>query len=119
MNMKRFWFSAYAICPVLVISFLVSACLLVERENPDDPKSDNFEVSARVNPASGATVSGHEEIVVTFSDPMDIPTVTLSGTIGAILETGNKTWSSVKFDNDTLTLNPNPDDGPLHVWSRR
>ncbi|MCP4136318.1 MAG: hypothetical protein GY754_35435 [bacterium] len=106
----------FTMCSALLISCLVSGCLLAERDNRNDPKAEDYSITAEADFASGSTISGHEILVVNFNDSMNTSSVVLSGTMGDVVAAGNMVWTNNNFTNDTLTLTPNPDGGPVNVW---
>ncbi|MFC1589614.1 MopE-related protein [Pseudomonadota bacterium] len=65
--------------------------------------------TATVTPGDSATINGTASIVVSFSETMDIATLSLRGSLEP--ESDGGVWSTTTKTNDTLTISP------LSVWS--
>ena len=77
-------------------------CQEATRSNANDPRSGDFTVRASVNPISGSTINARDSITVTFSDPMDVQSLSLAGDFTG----AGSAWSSTVYSNDTLVLSP-------------
>ena len=82
---------------------LLSSCFLAERDNPNDPASSDYKVTASVTPAAETVIAGHEPITVKFDEAIDKTTVDFTG---SDLIAGNYvlTWSTGTLANDTLLI---------------
>jgi len=92
---------------MLLLLNSLHGCFVAERDNVDDPKSASYKISANVIPGNMETISAHEDIVIQFTDSMDVNSIVIGGDI--ILTnirdiTGTTAWSNRNFVNDTLTI---------------
>ncbi|MCP4130733.1 MAG: hypothetical protein GY754_07105 [bacterium] len=108
MKMKKSLCFFFITCFILLLSCADSGW-------EDDP-SGVTAVTAALNFPDGSTISGHDIIIITFSDSMNTSSVSLSGSMGDVVADGNMVWTKNSFDNDTLTLTPNSDGGPSYLW---
>ena len=95
-----------ALLPVTLM--LLSSCFLAERDNPNDPASSDYKVTASVTPAAETVIAGHEPITVKFDEAIDKATVDFTG---SDLIAGNYvlTWSTGTLANDTLLISADSD----------
>ncbi|MBN1647826.1 MAG: hypothetical protein JW874_07325 [Spirochaetales bacterium] len=77
-----------------------------EHDNSGDRRSDDYEVGVTVVspvPETSTLVMGFQEIILQFTDPMDIESLAISGDFAGLY---TATWDTDTYENDTLTLSP-------------
>ena len=65
---------------------------------------DTTSPTASPDPTNGSTISGSNQIVITFSESMDTSTLVLGGDMASESDAG--VWTEGTYTNDTLTISP-------------
>ena len=102
----------------ILLLVLISSCVEPLRDNPNDPKSDEYRIAVvSRNPANESVLTGDQSIVFQFSDSMNAGSLKLSGDLGS----ASSSWSTTEKSSDTLTLSPSgsiwPSEGPAKSLS--
>jgi len=89
---------------IIFFILLISACGGGEPSASSNTPADTQPPTYTITPNSGATIGTSQQIVVMFSESMDITTLRLSG--GFVAESNGAVWSTTQMENDTLVLTP-------------
>jgi len=110
--------TAAAVLCIFLAAVVLSGCVEALRDNPYDPKSDDYRIGiVTQDPANETLIIGDQTITIQFSDSMDTDTLVLGGDLGG----ASSSWSTTEKLNDTLELSPSgtiwPSEGPAKSLS--
>lgn len=114
------------VSPLLVVlaSILIAGCEMAPRDNANDPSSPDYKISATPASGNGATIIGHEDVVIRFSDSMNTSSIVIGGDIilantnFASNPNGYVRWSKTLYDDDTLTISQINNASPKVFWPK-